>query len=466
VIGAPGPFGVLGAGYVGLPLAVEAAKAGIPVVAFDVDAGVVATLNDGRSHIRDVPAEEVAAARDRGLLRATTDSEELAGCRGMAICVPTPLSASRGPDVGHVVEAARALAPVLAPGHLVVLESTIYPGGTREVLLPVLSEGGLRPGEDFHVCFSPERVDPASDRWGIRNTPKLIGGVTAACLQAGVAFYSRFVERMIPVSSLEVAEFAKIFENAFRAVNIGFANEMAQIADQLGLDIWETIEAAATKPFGFKKFLPGPGLGGHCIPVDPQYLAWKVRAMRGATRLIDLAAEINAEMPAFVVGKVCEALDRGGRPASDARVLLVGVAFKRDVPDVRESPAFDVLDLLERQGAEVIYHDPHVPEWTLKDGRELRSVPLAGSVLRGCDAVVVVTDHACIDYGRLRRLAPALVDARNATRNGAVERGERTDPPWIVKHAESGPADRERELREDTEGQPLMPRMANVNRAG
>ncbi len=453
----PSPFGVLGVGYVGLPLAVEAGKAGVPVVAYDVDAGVAATLNDGRSHIDDVPSEEVASLRERGLLRATTDPGELGGCGTMAICVPTPLSASGEPDVGHVVEAAETLAPALERGRLVTLESTVYPGCTREVLLPVLARGGLRPGEDFHVCFSPERVDPASDRWGIRNTPKLIGGVTAACMQAGVAFYSRFVERMVPVSSLEVAEFAKILENAFRAVNIGFANEMALIADKLGLDIWETIDAAASKPFGFEKFLPGPGIGGHCIPVDPQYLAWKMRSMRGETRLIDLATEINAEMPAFVAGKVREALDRGGRSVSSARVLLVGVAFKRDVPDVRESPAFGVLERLERQGAEVIYHDPHVPSLTLKDGRRLLSVPLTDSVLRGCDAAVVVTDHACIDYARLRRLAPALVDARNATRERAGEREEGADGPWIVKHAESGPPELEREYSETTEKQRLVP---------
>lgn len=452
----PSSFGVLGVGYVGLPLAVEAGKAGVPVVAYDVDAGVAATLNDGRSHVDDVPSEEVAALRERGLLRAATDPGELAGCRTLAICVPTPLSASGAPDLRYVVDAAETLAPALEPGSLVVLESTVYPGCTREVLLPVLARGGLRPGEDFHVCFSPERVVPGMDRWGIRNTPKLIAGATAACTRAGVAFYSRFVERMVPVSSMEVAEFAKILENAFRVVNIGFANEMALIADKLDLDIWEAIEAAATKPFGFDKFLPGPGVGGHCIPVDPQYLAWKVRSVRGETRLIDLAAEINAEMPAFVVGKTCEALDRGGRSVSDARVLVVGVAFKGNVSDVRESPAFGVIERLERRGAEVSYHDPHVPALTLKDGRRLLSVPLSASVLRGCDAAVVVTDHACIDYARLRRLAPALVDARNATRERAGEREEGADGPWIVKHAESGRPELEREHSETTEKQRLV----------
>lgn len=437
---ASGPFGVLGVGYVGLPLAVEAGKAGIPVVAYDVDASVAATVNDGCSHVDNVPPEEVASLRERGLLRAATDPGELAGCRTLAICVPTPLSASGAPDLRYVVVAAEALVPAIEPGSLVVLESTVYPGCTREVLLPLLARSGLRPGEEFQVCFSPERVVPGGGRWGICNTPKLIGGVTAACISAGVAFYSRFVERMVPVSSLEVAEFAKLLENTFRAVNIAFANEMALTADKLGLDIWETIDAAATKPFGFTKFLPGPGVGGHCISVDPHYLAWKVRSVRGETRLIDLAAEINAEMSAFVVGKVREALDGGGRSASDARVLVVGVAFKGDVSDVRESPAFDVIERLEDQGAEVIYHDPHVPALTLKDGRRLLSVPLSASALRGCDVAVVVADHACIDYARLLRLVPTLVDARNATRRSAGEREGGADGPWIVKHAESSRA--------------------------
>ncbi len=428
-------LGVLGAGYVGLPLAIEAARSGIRVVVFDVAPEVVAGLNDGHSHIPDIPSEKVERARDRTLLRATTDPRDLAGCEAMAICVPTPLSKSGDPDVSHVLDAARMVASVLVPGCLVVLESTIYPGGTRDLVLPVLSQNGLCAGRDFHLCFSPERVDPANERWGIRNTAKLIGGVTPDCTRAGMEFYSRFVEHIVPVSSSETAEFAKILENAFRAVNIGFANEMAQVADKLGLDIWEVLEAAGTKPFGFMKFQPGPGPGGHCIPVDPQYLAWKMRSLGDPTRLIELAAEINAEMPAFVVGKVREALAPSGA-LKGSRVLLVGVAFKRDVPDVRGSPALAVLDLLEREGADVIYHDPHVPEWNTGD-RVLRSVPLLRSVLGEADAVVVVADHASIDYGRIRQLSRALVDARNATRRVAAPAGE-PGGPWIVKKAKAG----------------------------
>ncbi len=431
-------FGVVGLGYVGLPLAVEAAKNGIRVVAFDVDEEVVAGIADGRSHIRDVPSEEVARARGRGLLRATTSPGDLAGCHAVAICVPTPLSKGREPDISYVLAASKTVSAVLAPGQIVALESTTYPGMTRELVRPVLEESGLRVGEDFHLCFSPERVDPANETWGIRNTPKIVGGVTSACTRAGTAFYSRFVETVVPVSSAEVAEFAKILENAFRAVNIGLANEMAVIADRLGLDIWEVIDAAGTKPFGFMTFEPGPGLGGHCIPVDPHYLSWKMRTMDCPTRFIDLASEINREMPAFVVGKIRKALNGSGKPVNGSRVLIVGVAYKRDVPDVRESPALDVLDLLAREGADVRYHDPYVPEWATGDGRTLQSAPLSRSVFRETDAVVVVTDHACVDYGRLLRLSPILVDARNVTRSERALRGEASVPPWIVKDGREG----------------------------
>lgn len=432
----PSSLGVLGVGYVGLPLAVEAARNGMSVVGYDVSPEVVAGLNDGHSHIRDVPSADIASARGRGLLRATADPRDLAACETLAICVPTPLLKSGDPDVSHVLDATRAIAPLLVAGRLVVLESTIYPGGTRDVVLPVLAGAGLRAGEKFHLCCSPERVDPANERWGLRNTAKLVGGVTPECTRAGVAFYSRLVEHVVPVASAEVAEFAKILENAFRAVNIGFVNEMAQAADTLGIDIWDAVEAAATKPFGFMKFLPGPGPGGHCIPVDPHYLAWKMRSLGSPARLIELAAEINAEMPAFIVGKVREALGAGAAAIGGARVLLVGVAFKRDVPDVRESPALDVLQLLEREGADVGYHDPHVPEWDLGDGRVLRSLPLAKSVVEGVDAVVVTTDHACVDYARLLRLSPALVDARNATGPVAKAEGVARRSPWVAKQAE------------------------------
>ncbi len=427
-------FGVVGLGYVGLPLAARAAARGIRVVGFDVNPAVAEGVNAGRSHISDLGDAEVAEALGRGLLEATTDMSRLAACDAIAICVPTPLSRTRDPDIGHVLAASEAVAASLRDGQLVVLESTTYPGTTREVVLPILRGAGLEPGRDFFLCFSPERVDPGNEVWKIGNTPKIIGGVTPACTEAGVAFYTRFVDEMVPVSSVEAAELAKILENAFRAVNIGLVNEMALIADRLELDIWEVIDAAATKPFGFMKFTPGPGLGGHCLPVDPHYLAWKMRTMDFHTRFIDVAAEINAEMPAFVAGKVREALNAAGKPVKGARVLLLGVAYKKDVDDVRESPATAILELLARDGAEVSYHDPYVSRWQARDGLALTSVALTDDILGETDVVVIVTDHTCFDFERIFRLSRVLVDARNAT--GSIPGGSTTaDAPrrWIVK---------------------------------
>lgn len=426
-------LGVIGLGYVGLPLAVEAARNRIRVLGFDVDPAVVDGVNGGRSHIQDLDGEAVAALAGVRLLSATTDMSRLRDCDAIAICVPTPLSRTRDPDISHVLAAAEAVGDALVEGQLVVLESTTYPGTTREVVLPILGRGGLKVGEDFFLCFSPERVDPGNEVWKTGNTPKLIGGVTPACTDAGAAFYSRFVDTMVPVTSAEAAELAKILENAFRAVNIGLVNEMALIADRLGLDIWEVVAAAATKPFGFMKFTPGPGLGGHCIPVDPHYLSWKMRKMDHRTRLIDMAAEINAEMPTFVAGKVREALNAVGKPVKGSRILLLGVAYKKDVADARESPAMDILEQLERDGAEVSHHDPHVREWPTRDGRTLASVPLTDELFRGIDAAVVVTDHSCFDAARILALSPVVVDARNLT--AAVPAADRAPDPrrWIVK---------------------------------
>ena len=420
-------------GYVGLPLAVEAARSGINVLGFDVDPQVVDGVNRGRSHIPDLAGETVARLARKGLLAATTDMSRLRDCDAVAICVPTPLSKTRDPDISHVLAAAEAVGAALAEGQLVVLESTTYPGTTREVVLPILARGGLEVGKGFFLCFSPERVDPGNGIWKTGNTPKIIGGVTPECTEVGTAFYSRFVERMVPVSSAEAAELTKILENAFRAVNIGLVNEMALIADRLGLNIWEVIEAASTKPFGFMKFTPGPGLGGHCLPVDPHYLSWKMRKMDYRTRLIDTASEINAEMPTFVAGKVREALNGVGKPVKGSRILLLGVAYKKDVGDVRESPALEILDLLERDGAEVLYHDPYVPEWGTQDGRTLTTSPLTDELLKYIDAAVVVTDHSCFDAARILSLSPVVVDARNAT--ASLPEVHRTARPqrWIVK---------------------------------
>ena len=427
-------LGVVGLGYVGLPLAVQAAaSSGIGVVGFDVDPEVVDGVNAGRSHISDLGDDDVEGTVRTGCLEATGDMARLAECHAVAICVPTPLSSTRDPDISAILDASRAVARALVQGQLIVLESTTYPGTTREVVQPLLEEGGLKAGRDFFLCFSPERVDPGNPVWKTGNTPKVIGGVTERCTEVGAAFYSRFVDEMVPVSSAEAAELTKILENAFRAVNIGLVNEMALIADRLGLDIWEVVEAAATKPFGFMKFTPGPGLGGHCLPVDPHYLSWKMRSMDYRTRFIDLASEVNAEMPGFVAGKVREALNRLHRSVRGARILLLGVAYKKDVDDVRESPAIAILDLLERDGATVMYHDPHVPEWRPREGRTLKSAPLDDALFDEVDAVVIVTDHSSFDLHTVVERSRVLVDARNVT--ASVAGAARTARPqrWIVK---------------------------------
>lgn len=424
-------FGVIGLGYVGLPLSVEAGRSGLKVIGFDINTAVVTGVNAGRSHIQDLTDADVASLLDQGLLEATTDMRRLAECDAVSICVPTPLSKTRDPDVSYVIAASEAVAAALRPGQLIVLESTTYPGTTREVMQPALERTGLVVGEDFHLCFSPERVDPGNETWTTKNTPKVIGGVTEACSDAGTAFYERFIDRVVRVSSAEAAELTKILENTFRAVNIGLVNEVALIADLLGVDVWEVIDAAATKPFGFMKFTPGPGLGGHCIPVDPHYLAWKMRTLNYKTRFIDLASEINAEMPIFVADKVREVLNRKRLAVNGSKIVLLGVAYKRDIDDVRESPALDVLKLLEADGADVAYHDPFVPEWK-EDGVTRRSQTLTDELLSGADAVVILTDHTDFDYAWILEKAKALVDARHAVvAAGAVPAGGAGS--WIVK---------------------------------
>ena len=424
-------FGVIGLGYVGLPLSVEAGRSGLKVIGFDINTAVVTGVNAGRSHIQDLTDADVASLLDQGLLEATTDMRRLAECDAVSICVPTPLSKTRDPDVSYVIAASEAVAAALRPGQLIVLESTTYPGTTREVIQPGLERTGLVVGEDFHLCFSPERVDPGNETWTTKNTPKVIGGLTEACSDAGTAFYERFIDRVVRVSSAEAAELTKILENTFRAVNIGLVNEVALIADLLGVDVWEVIDAAATKPFGFMKFTPGPGLGGHCIPVDPHYLAWKMRTLNYKTRFIDLASEINAEMPIFVADKVREVLNRKRLAVNGSKIVLLGVAYKRDIDDVRESPALDVLKLLEADGADVAYHDPFVPEWK-EDGVTRRSQTLTDELLSGADAVVILTDHTDFDYAWILEKAKALVDARHAVvAAGAVPAGGAGS--WIVK---------------------------------
>jgi UDP-N-acetyl-D-glucosamine dehydrogenase len=410
--------GVVGMGYVGLPLAVEMAKSGLRVIGFEKSQHVVDVVKAGASHIKDVAAADVAELRRRKLLDITMDMERLAECDVVSICVPTPLGKTKDPDMSYIVSATEAVTAALRPGQLIVLESTTYPGTTREIMLPRLEEKGLHVGEDFFLCFSPERVDPGNERWQTKNTPKVLGGITEKCTELGIAVYEIFIERMVRVSSPEAAELTKLLENTFRMINIGLANEMAQICDKLGVNVWEVIDAAATKPFGFMKFTPGPGLGGHCIPLDPHYLAWKMRTLAYKTRMIELAGEINTEMPAFWVTKVQDALNAVGKPLHGSRVLVLGVAYKKDIDDLRESPALEILDQLNRKGAVVSYHDPYCPE--IRDdghtplGALGRSVDLTDERVRQADAVLIVTDHSTVDYARVCGLARIVVDTRNA----------------------------------------------------
>jgi UDP-N-acetyl-D-glucosamine dehydrogenase len=404
-------FGIVGLGYVGLPLAVELAQAGYRVLGFDVNPDVVEGLNAGRSHVKDVTDAELQKQCER--FSATTDMSRLSEPDAISICVPTPLSKFKDPDVSFIVAATEAVKKRLRRGQAIILESTTYPGTTREIMLPAFESTGLTVGQDFFLAFSPERVDPGNSRYGTRNTPKVVGGITADCRRVAVALYQPAIDTLVPVSTTEAAELVKLLENTFRSVNIGLANEMAIVCDKLGVDVWEVIDAAATKPFGFMKFLPGPGLGGHCIPIDPHYLAWKMRGLNYKTRFIDLAGELNTEMPMFWVHKLAEALNSQGKAVRGASVLVLGVAYKRDVEDIRESPALDIIRLLEGQGAQVTYFDPHVPRFR-EDGQEFRSVELTSDVVAAADCVMIVTDHTAVDYRMIKRMAKLVVDTRNA----------------------------------------------------
>ncbi|HEY0780757.1 MAG TPA: nucleotide sugar dehydrogenase [Gemmatirosa sp.] len=404
---------VVGLGYVGLPLAIEFARAGFRVIGYDVSARVVDLLNAGDSHIQDVPRATVAEQIAAGRFLATTDETRLGECDAISIAVPTPLSKTRDPDMAYVISAADTIQRQARPGTVVVLESTTYPGTTRELLQPRMEAAGLTVGSDVFLAFSPERVDPGNAVWHTKNTPKVLGGVTPACVEVATALYESCIDRVVPVASPEAAELVKLLENTFRAVNIGLVNEIAIVCDKLGVDVWEVIEAAATKPFGFMKFTPGPGIGGHCIPLDPHYLAWKMRTLNYKTRFIDLASEINSSMPDYVVEKVARALNDDRKAVNGSRVLVVGVAYKKDIDDMRESPALDVIRLLEQRGAEVAYHDPHVPHYR-EDGETRQSVALAAEELRASDAVVIVTDHTAIDWALVVEHAGLVVDTRNA----------------------------------------------------
>ncbi len=413
--------GVVGLGYVGLPTAVESARSGFRTIGFDVSAPTVEGVLAGRSHIQDVDEAELGEFVGKGLLSATCDMSRLRECDAVLVCVPTPLNKIKDPDLSYVIRSVETIAESLRPGQLVVLESTTFPGTTREVVLDLLRRSGLREGEEFFLCYSPERVDPGNQRWTTRNTPKVIGGLTPVCLEVGSALYGRIFDSLVPVSSPEAAELTKVFENTFRMINIALANELAQACDKLDVDVWEVIEAADTKPFGFMKFTPGPGLGGHCIPLDPHYLSWKMRTLAFKTRLIELASEINSEMPAFVVRKVSESLNQKAKAVRGSRILIIGVSYKRDIDDLRESPAIEIITLLLRMGAQVEYHDPHCPRLGLDEHGgaavpELNSVELSPDILRSVDAAVIVTDHSSIDYQLLLDEAAIVLDTRGITR--------------------------------------------------
>jgi UDP-N-acetyl-D-glucosamine dehydrogenase len=409
--------GVVGLGYVGLPLAVEFARAGYVTTGIDLDASKVTAINEGRSYIDDVAGEEVAALRAAGRLAATTDFGVVDQLDTINICVPTPLRKTKDPDLSFIVAAAEEIATRLRPGMLVILESTTYPGTTDELVLPILERAGLRGGKDFFLAFSPERIDPANPTFGTHNVPKVVGGLTEDCTRLAAALYEAAIATVVPVSSPRVAEMVKLLENTFRAVNIGLVNELALMCDRLGIDVWEVVKAAATKPFGFMPFYPGPGLGGHCIPVDPFYLSWKARQSGFEARFIELAGAVNGAMPHYVVTLVTDALNSVRLPLNGSRVLVAGVAYKRDVDDIRESPALDLLALLHTRGAQLSYSDPHVPTlagrlW--QNGIDLQHVDLAAVAPEAYDCIVIVTDHSRFDYEGLQRAARVVVDTRNA----------------------------------------------------
>ena len=416
--------GVGGLGYVGLPLAVELARAGLRTTGIDLDQRKVDEIAAGRSYIPDVPTADVGALRQEGRLDATTDFAIIRELDTVNICVPTPLRKTKDPDMSYVVAAAEQIAKYLHPGMLVVLESTTYPGTTAELLLPMFEATGLKVGEDFFLAFSPERVDPANERFNTRNTPKVVGGTTPACSEIASALYGVAIDTIVPVSSTQVAEMVKLLENTFRAVNIGLVNELALMCDRMGIDVWEVVNAARTKPFGFMAFYPGPGLGGHCIPIDPFYLSWKAKEAGFEARFIELAGHVNASMPHYVADKVGEALNTQRKAVNGASILILGIAYKKDIDDIRESPALDVMHVLEQRGAQVDYTDPHAPTLRARDWpgkRDKTSVDLTRENLARYDCVVVLTDHKAFDYGLVVGASRLILDTRNAIPASALD---------------------------------------------
>jgi len=408
-------IGILGLGYVGLPLAAAFGEAGFHTIGIDPDPRKVNALNMGESYIQDVSDKQVARLLKAGRFSATADFSALRDCDAVSICVPTPLRKTGDPDMSFILSATEELAKYIHPGMIIVLESTTYPGTTREVLLPKLGKDkGLAVGKDFFLAFSPERVDPGREDWTTLNTPKVIGGITEACTEVAAAWYSEALKTVVSVSSAETAELSKLLENTFRMINIGLVNELAIMCERLGVDVWEVIDAAASKPFGFMKFTPGPGLGGHCIPIDPLYLSWKMKAFQYNARFIELASDINTNMPRYVVSRVIDAFNDRGLTLKGSKCLVLGAAYKADIDDIRESPALDVIGLLQKKGAQVEYHDPYIPRLRTHDDIEMESVKDVMEVVRHSDCVVIITNHSTYDYKAILNQAKFIFDSRNA----------------------------------------------------
>ena len=409
--------GVLGLGYVGLPLVREFTSAGLKVTGFDIDERKVKILNSGRSIIKHVPDSQVRTMVKNGLFKATTDMSLIRKVDAVIICVPTPLTQNREPDMQFIVKSSEAIADNLQRGQLIVLESTTYPGTTREVVAPILERGGLRAGKDFYLAFSPEREDPGNKNFTTRTIPKVVGGLTKTCKEMACSLYGAAIAKIVPVSSLEVAEATKILENVYRCINIAMVNELKIVFERMGIDVWEVIKAASTKPFGFNPFYPGPGLGGHCIPIDPFYLTWKARQYGMATRFIELAGEINTNMPHYVIAKTIEALNEQKKSLKGSKVLVLGLAYKKDIDDLRESPSIELIELLRKKGAKVDYNDPYIPRTHKQRQHDLKMVSkkLTAKMLAGYDAVLISTDHSVYDYKWIVKSAKLVVDSRNAT---------------------------------------------------
>ncbi|HCU98570.1 MAG TPA: UDP-N-acetyl-D-glucosamine dehydrogenase [Chloroflexi bacterium] len=407
-------IGIIGLGYVGLPLAIEFAEAGYNVLGIDKDVNKIKMLNEGNSYIADIDSDVVSTLVEQDRLQVTVDFEQISDLDAISICVPTPLRKTRDPDMSYVVDAAEEISEHLKTTTLIILESTTYPGTTAEVVLPIMLRNGHSVGEDIFLAYSPERIDPANKIYGVRNTPKVIGGITKECVNVAKALYGNVVDSIVKVSSTQAAEMVKLLENTFRAVNIGLINEITIMCDKLGIDVWEVIDAAETKPFGYMPFYPGPGLGGHCIPIDPLYLSWKLKSLNFNARFIELADEINTNMPRYVVRKVAESLNEDSKPVRNSNVLVLGVAYKPNVDDIRESPALDIIELLKQQGAHVVYHDPHVPEIQFEKF-DMTAVNYDSVVLESVDCVIIVTDHSYYDWSDVLDHAKLVVDTRNAT---------------------------------------------------